>query len=63
MAIRPHFADSILAGRKRVEFRKRRFSRAVSHVIIYATEPVKRVIGMFEVKSVSDGPPARVWRR
>jgi predicted transcriptional regulator len=50
-------------GEKRVEFRKVLFKRTVSHVIVYATSPVMKVIGAFEVSQVEAAPPAELWRK
>jgi predicted transcriptional regulator len=50
-------------GKKRVEFRKVLFRRTVSHVIVYATSPVMKVIGSFEVSQVEAAPPAELWRK
>lgn len=62
MAIHGEFAELILAGTKRVEFRKAAFRRPVSHVFIYATAPVARVVGYFEVAAVDEGSPPTLWR-
>lgn len=63
MAIQPRFADLILAGRKRVEFRKTRFRSPVSHVVIYSTGPVGKVVGFFEVEGLDVAAPERLWER
>lgn len=63
MSINPQYADLILAGQKKVEFRKTRFARNVSHVIIYATFPVQLVVGFFEVKGITEATPDEVWHR
>ncbi len=41
MSIHPQYANAIVEGTKRVEFRKRPLARNVTHVIVYATAPVK----------------------
>lgn len=63
LSIHPRFAEAIMDGEKRVEFRKVQFSRTVSHVIVYATSPVMKVIGYFEVSHVEAAPPAELWRK
>lgn len=63
LAIRPHFAFSIISGHKRVEFRKVRFRSKVSHAVIYATSPIQKVIGYFEVLGLCEGRPMDLWRR
>jgi len=61
LSIRPEYAEAILNGSKRVEFRRTRFSRDVSIVVIYATQPVGKVVGWFEVEAIETGSPARLW--
>ena len=63
MSIRPEFVAAILDGRKRVEFRKSAFRRNVRHVVIYATKPVMRIVGFFEVGAIDKGTPQIVWER
>ncbi len=63
LPIRPRFARSIMSGQKKVEFRKVRFRRNVSHVVVYASSPVKRVLGYFHVAEIHEAPPAVLWAR
>src|SRR5690606_16414773 len=41
MSIRPEYAERILAGTKRIEFRKRPLASDITDVIVYATTPVR----------------------
>jgi len=52
----------ILSGVKRYEFRKR-FPRNVGTVYIYATSPVKKIVGKFTVGDVIEDEPHRLWER
>ncbi len=63
LSIRPHFAEAILTGRKKVELRRTGFAQPISHVVVYATAPIKRVVGIFEVVKVDRDRPVRLWRR
>jgi len=63
MAIHPSYAEAILAGRKTVEFRKRRLAFDISSVLIYATSPVQRVIGEFIIDRIVADSPEGVWRQ
>jgi len=63
LSIKPNYANAILDGRKKVEFRKRPFKRAVTHVVIYATAPMKRIIGWFRTKRYEQMSPADLWER
>ena len=62
MSMHPRFAQLIIRGEKRVEFRKTRFQRPVDQVIVYATNPVKAVVGFFEVKGVIYDDVHNLWR-
>ena len=62
MAIHPRYADAILDGTKRVEFRKRRLAEDIRTVLIYATAPVSRVIGRFTVDDIVEATPDRIWQ-
>lgn len=59
--IRPHFANAILKGEKRVEFRRRCFSVAVREAVIYATSPVSMILGFFQVSDIAVGTPEELW--
>ena len=63
MSIRPEFASEILRGGKQVEFRRSVVAVQISHVVIYSTTPVQRVIGFFEVHSIDADTPRRLWSR
>jgi predicted transcriptional regulator len=63
MSVHPHFAEAIMDGRKKVEFRKRRFADDVKVVWVYATAPVSKVIGYFEVGTIHTAKPSDLWRR
>jgi len=61
-SIHPNHAEEILAGRKKFEFRKKIFSRKdVKSIVIYATSPVCRVVGEFEVGKILEGNPDYIW--
>lgn len=63
MSIHPQYAEAILDGSKRVEFRKRRLAPDVSTVLIYATQPVGRIVGAFVVGGYDIATPTALWER
>jgi predicted transcriptional regulator len=63
LSIHPRFARAILEGSKTVELRRARLPEDVSHVVVYATSPVQRIVGWFEVSRVERDLPSRLWRR
>jgi predicted transcriptional regulator len=63
LSIHPEYAEAIFAGTKSVEFRRSRLAADVTHVVVYATRPVSRVVGWFEVEAIVEGTPLALWRR
>ena len=63
LSIRPHFSEAILCGKKRFEFRRCTFARSVDIAMIYATAPVQRVVGEFNVLGVITAPLHTLWHR
>ena len=50
LSIKPQFTNKIFDGTKKFEFRKAIFkNKNVTSVIVYASSPVQKVIGEFEI--------------
>jgi len=63
LSIKPEFAESILNGEKRFEFRKGVFrNKEVKTVVIYATMPVGKVVGEFDIDGIISSEPAELWK-
>jgi predicted transcriptional regulator len=53
LSIKSEFAERILQGEKKYEFRRNIFRQSnVEKVLIYASSPVKRIIGEFEIDDI-----------
>ena len=64
LSIKPEYASKILSGEKRFEFRKVGFSNPdVNTVVIYATRPVGKVVGEFEVARIYHDSPSKIWEK
>ena len=64
LSIKPKFAEAIIDGRKRYEFRKSKFAKKdINRVYIYSTSPVKKIIGVFKISSVIEDSPGALWDR
>lgn len=63
MSIKPEYAHAIEKGEKLVEFRKKPLANSVVRVYVYASAPVKRVIGCFQVKGIVCDTPEALWTR
>jgi len=62
LSVNPEHVDNILSGVKQFEFRKVRCKRDVDSILIYATSPVKLVVGEVEVLEVIEDAPESVWK-
>ena len=64
LSIKPEFADKIFSGEKKYEFRRSIFkNQSVKKIIVYASSPVQKVIGEFEIESILDGTPTWLWEQ
>ena len=63
MSINSMHAEKILAGTKRYEFRKIRCKKRVDVIVIYATAPIKKVLGEVEIRGVIEDLPQAVWEK
>lgn len=63
MSIHPQYAQAILNGTKKVEFRKRPIAADVRHVVIYATAPISAIVGVFSVTEQTTTSPRCLWTR
>ena len=63
LSIKPEFAERIFDGSKKYEFRKSIFKNPnVKIVVVYASSPVQRVIGEFEIETILSDAPERLWK-
>lgn len=64
LSIKPEFVEKIFAGTKKYEFRKSLFKRRdVKIVVIYASAPVKRVVGEFEIENILSDDVNVIWKQ
>jgi predicted transcriptional regulator len=62
LSIKPEFATRIFDGSKRFEFRRKIFKRPnVQKIIVYASSPVCRVIGEFEIEDIIEKDVDELW--
>ena len=61
-SIKPEFAYKIFDGKKKYEFRRTIFrNKDVKTVIVYASSPVKKVIGEFEIDKIFNKDLKTLW--
>lgn len=63
LSVKPQYADMILCGLKSVELRrvKPKFIDKGSLVLVYASSPIKSMVGAFSVASVVEKPLNELW--
>jgi len=62
LSIRPKYIEKIVKRDKKYEFRKSIFRRDVNEVWIYATFPIKKIIGTFRIGEIIKDTPRNLWK-
>lgn len=63
LSIKPEYADRIFSGEKKFEFRKSVFKNTdVKIVVIYATMPIGKIVGEFEIGQIIKEQPSKLWK-
>ena len=64
LSIKPEFANLIFEGSKRFEFRKSIFkNNDIKTVVVYASSPVQKVIGEFEIEHIISDDLDSLWAK
>lgn len=64
LSIKPIYAEKILNGNKIFELRKAIFKRKdIKKVVIYASSPVSKIIGEFEIDSILHEEISDLWEK
>lgn len=64
LSIKPQFADEIFNGKKKFEFRRKIFKRNdVSKIVVYASAPISKVIGEFDIEYILSDTPKKIWNK
>jgi predicted transcriptional regulator len=62
LSIKPEFALKIFDGSKKFEYRRTIFKRGdVITVVVYASHPLKQIIGEFEIGGILYEEPETLW--
>jgi predicted transcriptional regulator len=63
LSIKPNYAYLILNGKKKYEFRKSLPKNpSIKTIVIYATMPVGKVIGEFDIDKIISEKPSDLWK-
>jgi predicted transcriptional regulator len=64
LSIKPVYAEKIFSGQKQFEFRRTIFKdKRVSKVVVYASAPVQKVIGEFEIDQILNDEIESLWQK
>lgn len=64
LSIKPKYADLIFEGTKKYEFRRTIFKNAkIKTIIVYASSPVQKVIGEFEIETILNEDVVSLWKK
>jgi type I restriction enzyme S subunit len=62
LSVKPKYAEEILSGRKKYEFRKSIFKKQnIEKVYIYSSSPVSKIVAAFEIEQILKGSPEKIW--
>ena len=65
LSIKPKYVKAILNGTKKYEFRKSAFrcKEDIELVYMYATSPVKKIVGVFTIECIVEDYPKNLWAK
>lgn len=64
LSINPKYVNAIASGEKQYEFRKKVFkNKELIKIYIYATSPVKKIVGAFQMGDIIAGHPGLLWNQ
>jgi predicted transcriptional regulator len=63
LPIKPVYANRLMDGTKHFEFRRKPISADVTHIVVYASSPYKRILGLVAVTAIETGSVESVWRK
>jgi len=64
LSIKPEFANKIFNGTKKFEFRRTLFkNKEVNKIVVYASAPISKVIGEFEIDRIFHEELDQLWNQ
>ncbi len=64
LSIKPEFATKIFDGTKKYEFRRAIFKNPnIKKIIVYASSPIKKIIGEFEIEQILSHDINTLWNK
>ena len=62
ISINPEYAEKILSGEKKLEFRRSWGENQVRYMVIYVTSPQQKIVAVAEIKEVHRGSRQQFWK-
>ncbi|MBA0884508.1 ASCH domain-containing protein [Flavobacterium undicola] len=63
LSIKPEYANKIFNGSKKFEFRRSIFkNKEVTKIIVYASSPISKIIGEFEIAKILHEDLKSLWK-
>ncbi len=64
LSVKPKYANEIISGRKKYEFRKSIFKREnIEKIYIYSSSPVKKIIAIVDIDGILSDSPQELWEQ
>jgi type I restriction enzyme S subunit len=63
LSVKPEYAEKILEGKKKYEFRRSIFKRNdIDTIFIYSSSPIRKIIASFEIEKILNDSPESIWK-
>ena len=63
LSIKPEYVEKIFSGEKKYEYRKIIFKQKVDTAYIYASSPIRKIVGEFRIERIICDAPETIWRQ
>lgn len=63
LSVKPEYIDKIFDGLKTFEYRRKLPQKTISSIVLYATDPVQRIVGEVEVIGTISASPTALWEQ
>ncbi len=62
LSIKPKYVKEIENGSKLYEFRKSIFKKNTNEIWVYASSPIKQIVGKIHIDSIIEDTPKNIWK-
>ena len=61
LSIKPKYVEQIENGSKLYEFRRVIFKQSIDEIYVYATAPIKQIVGKIFIEEIIEDTPKNLW--